>query len=196
MRTAGPYPASDPGGGRTIKGASCRFPGGIGVAEGWGCPAEAHTEPCSFPVPAGAVGAGAGRLRAAVTPSCRPAKGHPSKTRVSKSLLIAHRCCVCGPGLILIWDPSCYRSTDGAEPGDHLFPNSPRPLSACFIDRPQSTSQKKYRSLSDKEAEAGKVICLGHRAGQQQAKNSAHISCIPEQLLAASRRLGTEKTAN
>jgi len=55
-------------------------------------------------------------------------------------------------------------------------------ISVVFIDRPQNTLQKKYQSLPDKEAVAGKVLCLGHQAGQQQAKNRTQISCVPEQF--------------
>lgn len=46
------------------------------------------------------------------------------------------------------------------------FPATPAVISVFFIDRPQNTLQKKYHSLPDKEAGAGKVLCLGHQADQ------------------------------
>ena len=77
--------------------------------------------------------------------------------------------------LIFIWDPRCYHSAERR--GLYSAGRSPlsqQPLaviSVFFIDRPQNTLQKKYQSLPDKEAEAGKVLCLGHQADQWQAKN-------------------------
>lgn len=46
------------------------------------------------------------------------------------------------------------------------FPATPAVISVFFIDRPQNTLQKKYHCLPDKEAGAGKVLCLGHQADQ------------------------------
>lgn len=80
----------------------------------------------------------------------------------------------------------CYHNTErrGLYSAGRL-PLSQQPLaviSVCFIDRPQTTSRKKYQSLPDKEAEAGKVPYLGHQADQRQAKNRTQISCVPEQF--------------
>lgn len=70
-------------------------------------------------------------------------------------------------GLIFIWDPRYYCSTEGRGlylAGDHLFSSNPWLLAVFFIDRPQNPLQKNYQSLPDKEAEAEKALCLGHQA--------------------------------
>lgn len=89
-------------------------------------------------------------------------------------------------GLIFFWDLRCCHSIGrrglcwaGMAP---LSQQAPAAISVFFIDRPQNTLQKKYHSLPDKEAGAGKMLCLGHRADQQQAKNKTEISCLSEQF--------------
>lgn len=71
---------------------------------------------------------------------------------------------------IFFWDLKCYHSMGrrglcwaGMVP---FSQQAPAVISVFFIDRPQNTLQKKYHSLPDKEAGAGKVLCLGHQADQ------------------------------
>lgn len=109
-----------------------------------------------------------------MTLHCGPANGHLGKTGIYESPLITCRCCTWSMDLIFICDPRRYCNTERR--GLYSAGRSPlsqQPLaviSVFFIDRPQNTLQKKYQSLPDKKAEAGKVLCLGHRLTSSRLK--------------------------
>lgn len=71
-------------------------------------------------------------------------------------------------GLIFIWDPRFYCNMEGrglySARRSSLFQQPLAVISVFFIDMPQNPLQKNYQFLPDKEAEAGKALCVGHQA--------------------------------